>query len=69
MFTASPFKLFSNFTKIQGIVDLLYKWIPGFLSSATWSSLLKKHYSGLNQTKQTNEAMLLNITAIMICKC
>ena len=24
---------------------------PGFLSSATWSSLLKKHYNGLNQTK------------------
>ena len=23
---------------------------PGFLSSATWSSLLKKHYNGLNQT-------------------
>ena len=24
---------------------------PGFLSSATWPSLPKKHYSGLNQTK------------------
>ena len=24
---------------------------PGFLSSATWSSLPKKHYNGLNQTK------------------
>ena len=24
---------------------------PGFLSSATWPSLLKKHYNGLNQTK------------------
>ena len=23
---------------------------PGFLSSATWPSLLKKHYNGLNQT-------------------
>ena len=26
---------------------------PGFLSSATWPSLPKKHYNGLNQTKQT----------------
>ena len=25
--------------------------IPGFLSSATWPSLPKKHYNGLNQTK------------------
>ena len=24
---------------------------PGFLSSATWPSLRKKHYNGLNQTK------------------
>ena len=24
---------------------------PGFLSSATWSSLPKKHYNGLNETK------------------
>ena len=24
---------------------------PGFLSSATWHSLPKKHYNGLNQTK------------------
>ena len=24
---------------------------PGFLSSATWPSLPKKHYKGLNQTK------------------
>ena len=24
---------------------------PGFLSSATWSMLPKKHYNGLNQTK------------------
>ena len=24
---------------------------PGFLSSATWLSLPKKHYNGLNQTK------------------
>ena len=25
--------------------------VPGFLSSATWHSLPKKHYNGLNQTK------------------
>ena len=24
---------------------------PGYLSSATWPSLPKKHYDGLNQTK------------------
>ena len=27
---------------------------PGFLSSATWPSLPKKHYNGLNQTKLNN---------------
>ena len=27
---------------------------PGFLSSATWPSLPKKHYNGLNQTKPIN---------------
>ena len=26
---------------------------PGFLSSATWPLLPKKHYNGLNQTKST----------------
>ena len=26
--------------------------VPGFLSSATWPSLPKKHYNGLNQTNQ-----------------
>ena len=26
---------------------------PGFLSSATWPLLLKKHYNGLNQTLPT----------------
>ena len=26
---------------------------PGFLSSATWPLLPKKHYNGLNQTKRT----------------
>ena len=25
--------------------------VPGFLSSATWPSLPKKHYNGLNQTR------------------
>ena len=25
--------------------------VPGFLSSATWPLLPKKHYNGLNQTK------------------
>ena len=29
---------------------------PGFLSSATWPSLPKKHYNGLNQTKPSKEA-------------
>ena len=29
--------------------------VPGFLSSATWPSLPKKHYNGLNQTKQIYE--------------
>ena len=28
---------------------------PGFLSSATWPSLPKKHYNGLNQTKPTDD--------------
>ena len=28
--------------------------VPGFLSSATWPSLPKKHYNGLNQTKPIN---------------
>ena len=27
---------------------------PGFLSSATWPLLPKKHYNGLNQTKHLN---------------
>ena len=29
---------------------------PGFLSSATWPSLPKKHYNGLNQTKPNKTA-------------
>ena len=28
---------------------------PGFLSSATWPSLPKKHYDGLNQTKPNRQ--------------
>ena len=27
--------------------------VPGFLSSATWPSLLKKHYNGLNQNNSS----------------
>ena len=30
---------------------------PRFLSSATWPSLLKKHYNGLNQTKVLTYAL------------
>ena len=30
---------------------------PGFLSSATWPSLPKKHYNGLNQTKPRLNAL------------
>ena len=40
---------------------------PGFLSSATWPSLPKKHYNGLNQTKLTvlmknSQSVLLTLT-------
>ena len=31
---------------------------PGFLSSATWHSLPKKHYNGLNQTKPNLNIMI-----------
>ena len=31
---------------------------PGFLSSATWPSLPKKHYNGLNQTNQLNKQIV-----------
>ena len=34
---------------------------PGFLSSATWPSLPKKHYNGLNQTKPSNLNFLTNV--------
>ena len=30
--------------------------VPGFLSSATWPSLPKKHYNGLNQIKHYTSA-------------
>ena len=30
--------------------------VPGFLSSATWPSLPKKHYNGLDQTKQDRQS-------------
>ena len=30
---------------------------PGFLSSATWPSLPKKHYNGLNQTKPNQKVI------------
>ena len=38
---------------------------PGFLSSATWPSLPKKHYNGLNQTKPNkwNNALSSRIQA------
>ena len=32
---------------------------PGFLSSATWPMLPKKHYNGLNQTKPTYQGASL----------
>ena len=32
---------------------------PGFLSSATWPSLLKKHYNGLNKLNQFNKLHML----------
>ena len=39
---------------------------PGFLSSATWPSLLKKHYNGLiiiiNQSNLTGQAKILDIS-------
>ena len=45
--------LWGNALKRSGIIRksrVLYPG-PGFLSSATWPSLPKKHYNGLNQTK------------------
>ena len=38
---------------------------PGFLSSATWPSLPKKHYNGLNQgLNQTNEINLFGLARV-----
>ena len=34
---------------------------PGFLSSATWPSLPKKHYNGLNQTKHAKTILELEL--------
>ena len=33
--------------------------VPGFLSSATWPSLPKKHYNGLNQIKYISDKIFL----------
>ena len=41
---------------------------PGFLSSATWPMLPKKHYNGLNQTKQFHlKLSQYGIQCICIC--
>ena len=37
-----------------GIIGKSRVSYPGFLSSATWPSLPKKHYDELNQTKPNN---------------
>ena len=34
--------------------------VPGFLSSATWPSLPKKHYNGLNQIKPKQNKLLID---------
>ena len=40
---------------------------PGFLSSATWPSLPKKHYNGLNQTNHMyHKTLLLYITSLLV---
>ena len=45
--------------------------VPGFLSSATWPSLQKKHYDGLNQTKtkprqMVNADSMRNVVRLMV---
>ena len=41
--------------------------VPGFLSSATWPSLPKKHYNGLNQTKLYSwDSILMCMTNLLI---
>ena len=37
---------------------------PGFLSSATWPSLPKKHYNGLNQTKPNLMPVLAKLVSL-----
>ena len=38
---------------------------PGFLSSATWPSLPKKHYNGLNQTiHESDRFKAINFTTV-----
>ena len=39
---------------------------PGFLSSATWPSLPKKHYNGLNQTKPI---CVFVFVCVCVCVC
>ena len=41
---------------------------PGFLSSATWPSLPKKHYNGLNQLNQNRLSKPLKYTFIGLVK-
>ena len=41
---------------------------PGFLSSATWPSLPKKHYNGLNQTKPYGSGQRLSHYALLHAK-
>ena len=41
---------------------------PRFLSSATWLSLPKKHYNGLNQTKDTGPRFTKNLKSDSIRK-
>ena len=39
---------------------------PGFLSSATWPSLPKKHYNGLNQTKLITPCTVFNCYRLQV---
>ena len=41
---------------------------PGFLSSATWPSLPKKHYNGLNQTKPNKKIASSYPQPLNLCK-
>ena len=40
---------------------------PGFLSSAAWPSLPKKHYNGLNQTNKLLDPTSVTAPSIAIC--